>query len=376
MSKNGKEEQERELYAIWTGTRGGGGSNVNSNSQKNANTDQSYLGPPIILEVMKHLSSQERIQAMTVSRDFADVFRGFYRKNTQRTSAVQSLLSFVRKHKVTVAFTLTKPGEVDLMLCFTTFTDYYDRVPRLAIYTQDRRVEFPCPPLLITLNDLAKSKGFDYDSELVENRYIYRGNFSEASWAWMLNFHKDLDDDAALAVLECLDMLRQAGYKETKAGTYGKEPGRESLSSPEASPVNPEINAAAEKVFENLNFYRVKPQIVNNTTNTNAAAVDADERSMSILQGIVARAKLAQDSTGLLNSKTAQFLHERDLLNPVINARRDMTLGELQAESASQTGTGSTKIKYRGKTYTVRVGKRGGRYILVQGEKIYVPQST
>ncbi len=382
---NDSKEQERELFAIWHGKGGGNNGNRNNNTENS----QAYIGPPIILEIMKHLSSQERIQVMMLSRAFADVFRGFYRKDAQRTHAVRALLSFVLKHGVTVAFTLTKPGEVDLMMCFTTFHEYYDHLPRLAIYTQDQVTRFPCPSLLRSLNDFAKSKGFTYNSQLVENNYMYRGDLQEASWAWLLNFDVNsdrsdndinLDDDAALAVIECLDMVRQSGYKETMAGTFDKEPGLESMSSPNpAKLVESDIGAAAERVFERLNFYRVKLQ-VNNTnsvsrTNTVAnATVDADERYISILQGIVARAKLAQDSTGLLNSKTAQFLHETNMLNPVINAARNATLDDLKKSTGSQ-GAGlprSPKIKYHGKAYTVRVGKRGGRYILVQGEKIYI----
>lgn len=42
--------------------------------------------------------------------------------------------------------------------------------------------------------------------------------------------------------------------------------------------------------------------------------------------------------------------------------------------STTQQGQGAhgTKVKHRGRAYTVRTGKRGGRYILVQGAKIYI----
>lgn len=44
-----------------------------------------------------------------------------------------------------------------------------------------------------------------------------------------------------------------------------------------------------------------------------------------------------------------------------------VTLAELE-----QMEGGGSRVKYQGRSYKVRVGKRGGRYILVQGEKKYL----
>jgi hypothetical protein len=38
---------------------------------------------------------------------------------------------------------------------------------------------------------------------------------------------------------------------------------------------------------------------------------------------------------------------------------------------ASQTA-GKAKHKYKGRSYVVRTGSRGGKYILVQGKKLYI----
>lgn len=37
-----------------------------------------------------------------------------------------------------------------------------------------------------------------------------------------------------------------------------------------------------------------------------------------------------------------------------------------------QKGAGKSKYKYKGRLYAIRTGKRGGKYIVCQGKKIYV----
>lgn len=45
---------------------------------------------------------------------------------------------------------------------------------------------------------------------------------------------------------------------------------------------------------------------------------------------------------------------------------------EYQATPSTSQGGANKKYKYKGKYYKIRIGKRNGRYILVNGEKIYI----
>lgn len=45
-----------------------------------------------------------------------------------------------------------------------------------------------------------------------------------------------------------------------------------------------------------------------------------------------------------------------------------------QAPATSATGGGASTKKYNGRSYKIRTGERGGKYILVKGKKIYVKE--
>lgn len=58
--------------------------------------------------------------------------------------------------------------------------------------------------------------------------------------------------------------------------------------------------------------------------------------------------------------------------SPETSSVRNSLVENSSPPNTQPTTGGSLKKKYKGRSYVVRTGKRGGKYILVKGNKVYV----
>jgi hypothetical protein len=79
------------------------------------------------------------------------------------------------------------------------------------------------------------------------------------------------------------------------------------------------------------------------------------------------------NSSGILSTSEAQKYLEMKTLNEHILKLREETLQKIdKIEREGATQGGAQKIAYKNRKYVVRQGSRGGKYILVKGEKHYI----
>ena len=124
-----------------------------------------------------------------------------------------------------------------------------------------------------------------------------------------------------------------------------------------------------QPVFEKLSVYLL--QATNNSKQNTNNSIKHEENSQIVPSyNYIDRIRISQGPQGILKTSNAQKALEEGTLSDRIDNLRQVTLQKIATDK--QTGGSKNRVIYKGHSYVVRIGQRGGKYILVKSKKIYI----
>jgi hypothetical protein len=101
------------------------------------------------------------------------------------------------------------------------------------------------------------------------------------------------------------------------------------------------------------------------------ANVQANNRTARTLQKIKDKLK-GQNMEGIMGYTEFKKALNNGSVEQKVKDLREKTLKGLKNSGVEDTPTGGGKKTYKGRKYVIRTGSRGGKYILVKGNKVYI----
>lgn len=249
---------------------------------------------------------------------------------------VESTYTFVKYANCTIAVLEGRfpEGKFQIVLCLDAENG--------KLYHAQLQIMYPVNILLVSIGNLMTLELLDENSAVVVNLMMQNGNV--ISDQPFMDHCADIMVSCLKGVYTKFDNERPFPYDRTSLTVVKK---------------------AIKRYKVSITTPPVAPRVVQNVRDVRARAVLARDKRIR---------DIAYSSNGVLDRQQATSALQKGTLSKKIKSVRENTLNALNKVSESPPAIGGEKgkKKYNGREYVIRTGKRGGKYILVNKEKIYI----